>query len=264
MSRRYFGTDGVRGVVGADLTPELVERAARAATLWSGGGRVLVGRDTRASGPELEEAVARGIVSAGGTAVLGGVLPTPAVALLAEHLGVVVSASHNPPEYNGVKFFLRRRQARRRAGGGDRGAVRRIRPGRRLRRARRRRAGALRRARRRRASGPISPAFGSGSTARTARSPTSRPAVFERLRRRGARDRRRRRTARTSTTAAVRPTSAPCDGSSPTRVSTSASPSTATATGMLAVDERGEPVDGDQILACSRSIWASTSSPSRS
>jgi len=106
MSRRYFGTDGVRGVVGADLTPDLVERAARAATLWSGGGRVLVGRDTRASGHELEEAVARGIVSAGGTAVLGGVLPTPAVALLAEHLGVVVSASHNPPEYNGVKLFL--------------------------------------------------------------------------------------------------------------------------------------------------------------
>ena len=104
--RRYFGTDGVRGVVGEDLTPELVERLGRAATLWAGAGRVLVGRDTRASGPELEEAVARGIASAGGTAVLGGVLPTPAVALLAERLGVVVSASHNPPEYNGVKFFL--------------------------------------------------------------------------------------------------------------------------------------------------------------
>jgi phosphoglucosamine mutase len=105
--RRYFGTDGVRGVVGDDLTADLVERAARAATLWAGAGRVLVGRDTRASGPELEEAAARGIASAGGTAVLGGVLPTPAVALLADHLGVVVSASHNPPQYNGVKFFLR-------------------------------------------------------------------------------------------------------------------------------------------------------------
>ena len=104
--RRYFGTDGVRGVVGEELTPDLVERVGRAATLWAGGGRVLVGRDTRASGPELEEAVARGIASAGGTAVLGGVLPTPAVALLAERLGVVVSASHNPPEYNGVKLFL--------------------------------------------------------------------------------------------------------------------------------------------------------------
>lgn len=105
MTRRYFGTDGVRGVVGATLTPDLVERLGRAATLWSGGGRVLVGRDTRGSGPELEAALARGIADAGGTALLGGVLPTPAVALLAEGLGVVLSASHNPPEYNGVKVF---------------------------------------------------------------------------------------------------------------------------------------------------------------
>jgi phosphoglucosamine mutase len=91
--------------VGDDLTADLVERIGKAATLWVGGGRVLVGRDTRESGPELEQAVARGVSSAGGTAVLGGVLPTPAVALLAEDLGVVVSASHNPPEYNGVKLF---------------------------------------------------------------------------------------------------------------------------------------------------------------
>jgi phosphoglucosamine mutase len=105
MTRRYFGTDGVRGVVGRDLTPELVERLGRAATIWAGGGRVLVGRDTRGSGPELEQALARGIESAGGTAVLGGVLPTPAVALFALELGAVVSASHNPPEYNGVKLF---------------------------------------------------------------------------------------------------------------------------------------------------------------
>jgi phosphoglucosamine mutase len=103
--RRYFGTDGVRGVVGEDLTVELVERLGKAATLWSGRGRVFVGRDTRASGPELEEAFARGVVAAGGNAVLAGVLPTPAVALLALDLGVVVSASHNPPEYNGVKLF---------------------------------------------------------------------------------------------------------------------------------------------------------------
>ena len=105
MARRFFGTDGVRGVVGESLTPDLVERLGKAATLWAGGGRVLVGRDTRASGPELERALARGITSAGGTAVLAGVLPTPAVALLAEDLGAVISASHNPPEYNGVKLF---------------------------------------------------------------------------------------------------------------------------------------------------------------
>jgi len=105
VARRYFGTDGVRGIVGVDLTTELVERIGKAATLWAGGGRVLVGRDTRGSGPELESAVARGIASAGGVAVLGGVLPTPAVPLLADDLGAVVSASHNPPEYNGVKLF---------------------------------------------------------------------------------------------------------------------------------------------------------------
>ena len=106
-ARRWFGTDGVRGVVGNTLTEELVERIGRAATLWSGRGRVLVGRDTRGSGPALEEALTRGIVDAGGTAVLGGVLPTPAVALLSQDLGLVVSASHNPPEYNGVKVFDR-------------------------------------------------------------------------------------------------------------------------------------------------------------
>ena len=115
MARRYFGTDGIRGIVGEDLTPALVEEIGRAAVLWaiaagkpeagSDPGRVLIGRDTRGSGPELEAALARGITSVGWTAVLGGVLPTPAVALLAEDLGAVVSASHNPPAYNGVKLF---------------------------------------------------------------------------------------------------------------------------------------------------------------
>jgi phosphoglucosamine mutase len=107
VARQYFGTDGVRGVVGKDLTPELVERLGRAATVWSGRGRIFVGRDTRASGHELEDALARGIASVGGNAVVAGVLPTPAVALLTLDLGCVITASHNPPEYNGVKFFDR-------------------------------------------------------------------------------------------------------------------------------------------------------------
>jgi phosphoglucosamine mutase len=107
VARRYFGTDGVRGIVGDDLTPELVERLGRAATLWIGGGAVFIGRDTRGSGPELERAFASGVASAGGNAVMAGILPTPAVALLALDLGIVISASHNPPEYNGVKFFDR-------------------------------------------------------------------------------------------------------------------------------------------------------------
>src|SRR5262245_21521139 len=106
MTRKYFGTDGVRGIVGEDLTEELVERLARAATTWAGNGtRVLIGRDTRESGRELERAFASGVASAGGHAVLAGVLPTPAVALLSLDLGAVISASHNPPEYNGVKLF---------------------------------------------------------------------------------------------------------------------------------------------------------------
>jgi phosphoglucosamine mutase len=107
VAREYFGTDGVRGVVGETLTADLVERLGKAAAAWCGRGRVFVGRDTRASGPELEDAFADGIASAGGTAVLAGVLPTPAVALLGLDLGAIISASHNPPAYNGVKFFDR-------------------------------------------------------------------------------------------------------------------------------------------------------------
>ncbi len=104
-TRQHFGTDGVRGIVGEDLEPELIERLGRAFALWCGGASVLVGRDTRASGPELERVLAEGLVSGGSEVILGGILPTPAVALLAEEAGAVVSASHNPPEYNGVKFF---------------------------------------------------------------------------------------------------------------------------------------------------------------
>jgi phosphoglucosamine mutase len=105
VARNYFGTDGVRGIVGEFVTVDLLERLGKASALWSGRGRVFVGRDTRGSGEELEEAFARGVASAGGAAVLAGVVPTPAVALLRLDLGVVITASHNPPEYNGVKFF---------------------------------------------------------------------------------------------------------------------------------------------------------------
>src|SRR5260370_12116453 len=105
VERRCFGTDGVRGIVGEFLATELVEKPGKASALWSGRGRVFVGRDTRASGEELEEAFARGVAAAGGSAVLAGVVPTPAVALLRLDLGVIITASHNPPEYNRVKFF---------------------------------------------------------------------------------------------------------------------------------------------------------------
>jgi phosphoglucosamine mutase len=109
MGGRYFGTDGVRGVTGELVTADLVERVGRAAVLWSGARRIFVGRDTRGSGPELEAALVEGAVSAGADVVLGGVLPSGAVALRAVDfdLGVVITASHNPPEYNGVKIFRR-------------------------------------------------------------------------------------------------------------------------------------------------------------
>jgi phosphoglucosamine mutase len=84
---------------------DLVERLGRAFGLWARGGTVLIGRDTRASGVLVERALSFGLVGAGVEVRLGGVLPTPAVPLLEEGYGAVISASHNPPEYNGVKFF---------------------------------------------------------------------------------------------------------------------------------------------------------------
>ena len=113
MTRKLFGTDGVRGVAGEFLTAELTLALARAATARVSAGhapaRVLVLRDTRESGEMLEAAVAAGVAAAGGEALLGGVLPTPAAPLLIERhgldLGVVISASHNPYRDNGIKFF---------------------------------------------------------------------------------------------------------------------------------------------------------------
>jgi phosphoglucosamine mutase len=104
LTRRYFGTDGVRGVVGDDLTEDLVAKLGRAFAQWR-PGQVLLGRDTRASGVSLEAALAGGLAAAGADVATGGVLPTPAVALLSEEHAAVISASHNPPEYDGVKFF---------------------------------------------------------------------------------------------------------------------------------------------------------------
>lgn len=111
---RLFGTDGVRGLagsgIGADLARDL--GAAAVAVLGApGGGRptFVVGRDTRASGVWLEDALVEGIRTSGGDVVLAGVEPTPAVAYMTVDLGassgVVISASHNPAEYNGIKFF---------------------------------------------------------------------------------------------------------------------------------------------------------------
>jgi phosphoglucosamine mutase len=109
--RKLFGTDGVRGVAGEVLTAQLALALGAAVTREIGGDhpRVLVIRDTRESGPMLEAALAAGIASAGGDVLLGGVLPTPGAPLLLGRYGfdlaVVISASHNPYEDNGIKFF---------------------------------------------------------------------------------------------------------------------------------------------------------------
>jgi phosphoglucosamine mutase len=111
MTRELFGTDGVRGVAGEFLTAELVLALGRAATLHTQAERpqVLIVRDTRESGEMLQAAVAAGVSAAGGDALLGGVLPTPAAPLLIKRYGfdlaVVLSASHNPYRDNGIKFF---------------------------------------------------------------------------------------------------------------------------------------------------------------
>jgi phosphoglucosamine mutase len=112
MTRRYFGTDGIRGRAGyPPVTAEFAERLGRALVTVLGTDRpvVAVGRDTRASGPMLEEALARGITSAGGDVLLLGILPTPGVAACVVEnklaAGAVISASHNPAHDNGIKFF---------------------------------------------------------------------------------------------------------------------------------------------------------------
>ncbi len=114
MARQLFGTDGIRGRAGEFLTPELALSLARAAVTRAVAAgtprpRVLIVRDTRESGGMLESAMAAGVTAAGGDALIGGVLPTPAAPLLVRthgfDLAAVISASHNPYEDNGIKLF---------------------------------------------------------------------------------------------------------------------------------------------------------------
>jgi phosphoglucosamine mutase len=111
---RLFGTDGVRGRAGVDLTADLAERLGRAAVRvlgrhGDGHPTFVVGRDPRESGVWLEASLLRGITDGGGDAIAVGVEPTPAIAFLTSELpvssGVVISASHNPAHDNGIKFF---------------------------------------------------------------------------------------------------------------------------------------------------------------
>src|SRR5256886_15273630 len=104
-----IGVAGIRGVVGEFLTPSLACSFAQAFGTYVGGGRVVVGRDTRASGEMLMHAVACGLLAAGCEEVETGILPTPTlqmyVAATRAQGGIAVTASHNPPEYNALKLF---------------------------------------------------------------------------------------------------------------------------------------------------------------
>lgn len=110
---RLFGTDGVRGIANSELTPELAFNLGKvgAYVLSKESKRpvVIIGRDTRVSGDMLEDAISAGILAIGGNVIKVGVLPTPAIAYLVRYYrataGVVISASHNKFEYNGIKFF---------------------------------------------------------------------------------------------------------------------------------------------------------------
>ena len=112
MSKKFFGTDGIRGSVGADpMNADFALRLASAAAqvLVPAGGTVLIGKDTRLSGYMFESALEAGFVAAGADVLLLGPLPTPGIAVLTQelnaNLGVVISASHNPYHDNGIKFF---------------------------------------------------------------------------------------------------------------------------------------------------------------
>jgi phosphoglucosamine mutase len=112
---KLFGTDGVRGIANEELTPDLAFKLARAGADVLGKGisrpRFVLGTDTRLSSDMLESAMVAGLCSVGSDAIMVGVVPTPAVAYLIRHLGadggIVISASHNPAQYNGIKFFDR-------------------------------------------------------------------------------------------------------------------------------------------------------------
>jgi phosphoglucosamine mutase len=113
VSRKYFGTDGIRGVANVSLTPELAYSLGRAAGRFLIGSklspRAVIGRDTRRSGPMLESALSAGLCSTGVDVVSLGVVPTPTVSFAARTLdyglGVVISASHNPAPDNGIKLL---------------------------------------------------------------------------------------------------------------------------------------------------------------
>src|SRR3981189_3400980 len=113
MAGKYFGTDGIRGIANASITPEIAMKVAQATGIIFQRGehrhRAVIGKDTRLSGYMIENALVAGFTSAGIDVLLLGPMPTPAVAMLTHSMradvGVMISASHNPYEDNGIKLF---------------------------------------------------------------------------------------------------------------------------------------------------------------
>ncbi len=113
MAQKHFGTDGIRGLANAEITPELAMKVAQATGIIFHRGehrhRAVIGKDTRLSGYMIENALVAGFTSVGIDVLLLGPMPTPAVAMLTHSMradvGVMISASHNPYEDNGIKLF---------------------------------------------------------------------------------------------------------------------------------------------------------------
>ena len=108
-AKLFFGTDGIRGVFGEDMTPELAKKVGNALCQLKDAPKILIGRDTRKSGGQLEKAFISGAMMGGGIIYNAGIVPTPCVSYLTKQLGcdfgVMLTASHNPKEYNGIKIF---------------------------------------------------------------------------------------------------------------------------------------------------------------
>jgi phosphoglucosamine mutase len=109
LKLKLFGSSGVRGLTNVELTPTLAAQVALAVATHARAKKVLVARDTRVSGPMFEEALVSGLLAAGASVTCMGIVPTPVLAFLTKKLqadaGVMITASHNPPEYNGIKIF---------------------------------------------------------------------------------------------------------------------------------------------------------------
>ena len=110
LEKKFFGTNGARGITGEDMTPAFALGIAEAfGTMLGKGKTVGIGQDPRTSGPALDAAVRAGLTACGCNVVDFGILPTPALQYLVLHHkldgGVMITASHNPPEYNGIKII---------------------------------------------------------------------------------------------------------------------------------------------------------------